>query len=331
MTTLETQASTQTRSTDQEHLLPEALLRLNEAVIIVDTTSSIIVEANQCAVSLFEQELDGCSVALLRHTLSGCSFTEPGVVVSHLTGVHGTRLVRLHIGDIDSNGRCAVIVLDLSQQSTAQGGVSDLCKRTVVEERERFARDLHDGVTQEVIAASMRLAALIPLVTDELRDRIEDVIDSQEAILHNLRMTVFGLKESSRRRIDALRAFTQTIHDGSASLSKRPSVAIDGPVSGIDDPIFLGSAVLALREMLSNVCRHARATDVHIDIRVDGGHLEIVVLDDGVGFDPGAPRGNGLSNLEARARGAGGEFRVLRLEDHHTEARFRVPCPEVTA
>lgn len=331
MTTLDTQVPTRTHTTDHEHLLPEALLRLNEAVIIIDTKSSSVVEANESAVALFERDLDGCSVTQLRHMLSGCTLSEPGVVVSRLTGSHGTRMIQLHIGDIDSSGRCAVIALDLSQQGSVGNGMSDLCKRTVIEERERFARDLHDGVTQEVIAASMRLAALIPLATDELRDRIEDVIDSQEAILHNLRMTVFGLKESSRRRVDALRAFTQTIHDGSASMSRRPSVTIDGPVSGLDDPIFLGSAVLALREMLSNVCRHARATDVHIDIRVDGGHLEIVVLDDGVGFDSHASRGNGLSNLEARARGAGGDFRIRRLEDHHTEARFRIPCPEVTA
>jgi len=332
MTTLETRAATPTLTTPRENRLPESLQLLDDAVFIIDLHSSRVIDANDSAKTLFDSPMIGLSRSDLESMLSGCRCNESGTITSKLSTARGTRDIELHIGQPDTDGRIALIAFDLDESK----GIVDsrhvaIRTRALMEERERFARDLHDGVTQEVIAASMNLAALIPLASDELRDRIEAIIDRQEAILHNLRMTVFGLKETSRRRIDAIKVFTQTIHDGSSTFPKRPNVSIDGSVADLDDPVFLGSAVLGLREMLSNVSRHARATEVTVTIRVLDAHLEIVVHDDGIGFDPEAPRGNGLSNLDARARGAGGRFSIGRHDDRNTRAEFRIPCPEATA
>jgi signal transduction histidine kinase len=210
--------------------------------------------------------------------------------------------------------------------------IASVRTRAVMEERERFVRDLHDGVTQEVIAASMQLAAIVPFSSGEIRDRLEEVLDRQEAILHNLRETVFSLKEGTHRRVDAVRAFSKTIDDSVCAIPYRPTVTIDGHVSEIQDPSFLGSAVFALREMISNVIRHAQATEMEVVIRRIGDDLDITVRDNGIGVDPLRRRGNGLDNLEARASGAGGSFTIDRvdgLDGGLTEARLRMPIPGV--
>lgn len=65
------------------------------------------------------------------------------------------------------------------------------------------------------------------------------------------------------------------------------------------------------KEVLSNVARHAQATEVNVRCAGEDGRLQLVVEDDGIGFDPTAVvRGHGLRNIEERARRLGGSFEI---------------------
>lgn len=314
-------------------ILPEPLLNLVEPVFLFDTKSRRIVDANDETIRLFGRDPRGMDTDDLHSFFSTCRVSRPQVVDSTINVDGHQRRIEFHKGRVDSNGLCAVVVIEPRNDSANADGSSAIETervRAVMAERERFARDLHDGVTQEVIAASMSLAALVPLASEELQIRLEEVIDQQEAILHNLRKTVFALKEGSHHRVDALKAFARTIDESVSSLPYRPSIAIDGRVADIHDPAFLGSAVFALREMISNVCRHAKASEMEILIHREDDLLEVRVRDNGVGLGAHATRGNGLDNLEARANGAGGTFTITRLADGHTEACLRMPLPKLS-
>jgi len=133
-----------------------------------------------------------------------------------------------------------------------------------------------------------------------------------------------------RIREDAQRAFLlgrssgpielKLTYDGSQPL---PEVRFNGAIETVDDA--LSEQLLAvLREALSNVARHARASNV--EVRVDvGDELTLVVIDDGVGVPTDAVVGGGTVNLRQRAEALGGTATVDSAEPRGTVVRWSVP------
>ena len=81
-----------------------------------------------------------------------------------------------------------------------------------------------------------------------------------------------------------------------------------------------------MREALSNVARHAKATSAAVTISVTADEIRAEVSDDGIGPPAaGAPRGNGLDNLAKRASQAGGAFTLRPRDGGGTVADWRVP------
>ena len=89
------------------------------------------------------------------------------------------------------------------------------------------------------------------------------------------------------------------------------------------------SLFLAYKELLNNVARHAQASQVEISLQQKAALLELVVTDDGVGFDPQQRRdpadGMGLRGLRRRALAAGGRFQVISGPGAGTRVTFAVP------
>lgn len=187
----------------------------------------------------------------------------------------------------------------------AHVGDSDAGMQHVARERERLARDLHDGVVQDVIASAMNLATLAPLVPDAVRPRVERIIESHDLIVRELRKTIFSLRETNRVDIAASRELTGLAAEAESMLGFRPTLHLSGPVDDIDTTT-LGHLRLSLHEILANVARHAAAGHVDVTVAVDEKFVNLVVVDDGLGITPHIRRGNGLDNLAHRAHQLGG-------------------------
>jgi signal transduction histidine kinase len=85
---------------------------------------------------------------------------------------------------------------------------------------------------------------------------------------------------------------------------------------------------LAVKEVLHNVARHAHAREVLVTFVLREGVLEIVISDDGRGFDPSAPvEGNGLANLRQRVAGIGGRCEIQAQPGTGTSVRLMLPLP----
>jgi two-component system nitrate/nitrite sensor histidine kinase NarX len=96
-------------------------------------------------------------------------------------------------------------------------------------------------------------------------------------------------------------------------------------------PAAVAVVVRVLGEALSNVARHARARQATVRLRVNGERLELVVDDDGAGFDPAAGGGRseghfGLAIMRERARGCGGECEIGPRPGGGTRVALRVPA-----
>jgi signal transduction histidine kinase len=185
---------------------------------------------------------------------------------------------------------------------------------SLLEDRERIARDLHDTVIQRLFATGLSLQGALRLAEEpELARRIEAAVDDLDLTVRHIRTAIFGLEAARAGTHDGLRAEVLAVaHDAARSLGFEPGVVFAGAVdSRIEDE--LGGDVLAtLREALSNVARHARASRVDVELRAGPDGIVLRVTDDGVGPPPaGGPRGRGLANLERRAAAHGGALRLV--------------------
>jgi signal transduction histidine kinase len=193
----------------------------------------------------------------------------------------------------------------------------------VLGDRERIARDLHDVVIQRLFAAGMQLqGAAGTAVRPEVRARIDSVVDDLDTTIRDIRGAIFELRAPSPAGVRAqLRDLVEEAH---TTLGFRPQLALDGPLDSAV-PEQLSDCLLAvLREALSNVGRHARATRVHVSVSATGSRLALTVTDDGIGIGASTHDG-GLHNMRGRAEELGGSFAIELVQPRGTELIWSVP------
>jgi signal transduction histidine kinase len=195
----------------------------------------------------------------------------------------------------------------------------------LVEDRERIARDLHDSVIQRLFATGLAIQAAARLaVNPEVANRLESAVDDLDQTVKHIRSVIFGLetaRTTSGARADAL----ALCREASRSLGFDPHIVFDGPVDALVHGEIAADVQAALREMLANVARHARATRVDVSLTA-ADDIIVRVDDDGIGPRHGGSAGNGLRNLTTRAERHGGTFTLTPRHPGGTTAEWRVPA-----
>jgi signal transduction histidine kinase len=201
---------------------------------------------------------------------------------------------------------------------------------SVIEERNRLARELHDSVTQRLF--SLELAAetattLLDRDLDAARLQLARVQEMAREAMAELRAVIFELRPATvedegllvalRKHVDVLRRVEQ-----------RPiSFAADGGVP----PVGAGAEAETFRiaqEALNNALRHSGAERIWVRLGGREGRLTLEVGDDGTGFDPAAPalraRRLGLTSMEERAAALGGSLVVDSTPGDGTRVRLEL-------
>ena len=193
----------------------------------------------------------------------------------------------------------------------------------VLEDRERIARDLHDVVIQRLFAMGLQLQSVAPLaVRQEVRDRVNAAVDDLDATIRDIRRAIFELRTPITA--DLRTELHDTVAASAEALGFRPRLTLSGPIDSAVPDELRPDLLAVLGEALSNVVRHARASQAEVTVAVAGGRLRLTVRDNGVGTDPGAAR-SGLRNLAERAGRRGGTFDLNRAEPTGTEVAWSVP------
>jgi signal transduction histidine kinase len=200
---------------------------------------------------------------------------------------------------------------------------------TLVEDRERIARELHDTVIQRLFATGLALQGTARLLGPDpaaARSRIDQAVDDLDVTVKYIRSAIFELEGSSVAQAGSRRQLLDVINEASESLGFEPRVLIDGPLdTGVGDNLA-ADVVATLREALSNVAKHAQARTVDIEVVVDDHQVRLQVTDDGVG--PPERRsgdGHGLDNLATRAKRRGGDFALRAGDERGSVLEWRVP------
>jgi signal transduction histidine kinase len=181
----------------------------------------------------------------------------------------------------------------------------------VLEERRRVARDLHDGLAQELAYIGRSLRRL-----DQEDAAVMHARAGTQRALAESRLAIAALTEPLDRPLDA--ALRDAVHDVAAREDTQVVLTVDRDVR----------STLAEREALvriaceatTNAARHGRAPLVHVRLEREGRGLRMVIADRGAGFDPGqSGRGFGLISMRERACAVGGRFRVSSTPGRGTE------------
>ena len=219
----------------------------------------------------------------------------------------------------------AAVMRDLTDQRQAESAMATAhAVQEVFAERDRIARDLHDLVIQRLFASGMALQSLLNHVPEAgLGRRLVTVIDDLDDTIVEIRSTIFSLGHS-RQDVAGLRSqLLEIVSKASEILRFQPRIHFEGAIDVAVDAPVAENLLAVLREALSNVARHARASAVEVVVSA-GDDLLLTVADDGRGIGT-VSRSSGLANLAERAESLGGSFNVKGGGAGGTLLEWRVP------
>jgi signal transduction histidine kinase len=199
------------------------------------------------------------------------------------------------------------------------------------EERRRWARELHDETLQALGGLRVVLSAALRRGSpDGLAAAVRDAVDQMSSEIENLRNLITELRPAALDEIGlqpALESLVARVADAEG-LSIKTQFDLGGAHSaGVRLVTELETTIYRLvQEALTNAAKHGQANQVAVTVTKDGGRIEVVVRDDGSGFEPQQPRsGFGLAGMRERVALAGGTLEVLSAPGNGTTIRASLP------
>ena len=238
-----------------------------------------------------------------------------------------------------------IVAQDITERKLAERSLmaSEKRLRTLMErlvsaqedERQKVARDLHDGMLQLVIAAEMQLTTFRKKVLEEtphagdarLQTGIEclsEAVKEGRRLINNLRpptLDKFGLVQSLRQEVSKLAREMNCEFEFAYEIGQTiVSTAIETSVFRI------------CQEALNNIRKHGQPKTLSVHLQVTQGNLVLTVEDDGGGFEPDSPEfrgGLGLHSMRERAELHGGSFELQARPQEGTKITAVLPLEEM--
>ena len=204
--------------------------------------------------------------------------------------------------------------------------------RAVLEERERIARELHDGLAQVLGFINTQTQAVKKLLesgkTGEATFELETMGAVSREVYADVREAIVGLRTAPKGLIPTIREYMSRLPrmngcEFELDVSERTEGLVLAPATEIQ-------LVRIVQEALSNVRKHAGASRVDVIIEADEEEVGVSIVDNGHGFDPlqldrtGWPR-LGLQTMRERAQAIGGAFDISSAPGEGTRVSVRVP------
>lgn len=238
---------------------------------------------------------------------------------------------RISVRSRDEIGRLAEAFNAMAAQ--LQAHEREIQGLATVTERDRLAREVHDGLAQALALIRMRLHGLEEAVarrdTDRGRAIIGELRDVVGRTSQEVRQAIFDLRVMVSRDLGLVPTLTEYLHEFSVDSGIRVDLNADGDAFEFAPDVEV-QLIRILQEALTNVRRHARATNVSVRLEHLGDAARLIVTDNGCGFDPALPVGDeqprfGLVTMRERAEATGGKFRVESRPGNGTTIESTLP------
>lgn len=240
------------------------------------------------------------------------------------------------LGDAGQVTGTSAILRDITQRKERE--------EIVNEERARIARDLHDGLAQNLYFLALKTDLCRKLLDQEparVSQELRTIKQSLQDGIQEVRSTIFALRPLDLRRLGFWRGTQQFV----TAFGEQHELKIDFDVSGDreDLPASLEPTVFRLiQESLNNVGKHASARHVWIDLRLDRADgVGLTIHDDGQGFEMtptngrepanGNHSGLGLTQMRERVEALDGTFEVQSETGHGTTVTAWLPVRETSS
>ncbi|NAX21185.1 cache domain-containing protein [Vibrio sp. V39_P1S14PM300] len=217
------------------------------------------------------------------------------------------------------------LAINLHEHRLADKNLKELAHKTVMfqeDEKKHLARELHDGINQLLVSSKCHLELLGQKLPDtDLRQHLEKSQQSLMTAINEVRHISHQLRPSALDDIGLEAALTTLLQD----FKSHSGIEIDIHFETQDQRLKSEVATTLYRvvqESLNNVEKHSSATKVSVILQQLGSLLQLMVRDDGVGFNPNdvlARRGIGLRNMRERVEFIGGEFDIISEPGFGTE------------
>ncbi len=205
----------------------------------------------------------------------------------------------------------------------------------VILERERIAREMRDGLGQVLGYINAKTLAVKKLITDSRVSEAYSELSDMEGVARDLyadvRESILGLRTSSQHKgglVPELRQYMERYGEMSG-VEARLNVSAQSDKFPLAPSIEI-QLMRILQEALTNVRKHADASIVSVDFRLNGSELKVEVVDNGRGFDPEGPKAAGwprfgLQTMRERAESVGGSFDIESEPDGGAKVIVSVP------
>ncbi|MBT7071202.1 MAG: hypothetical protein HN975_09975 [Anaerolineae bacterium] len=178
-------------------------------------------------------------------------------------------------------------------------------QQIITAERERYARELHDGAIQKVYTAGLLVesASRIAEPESEISKRLGRAVGVLNDTIADLRQNLVELHAHTQTETEPLPVLLQKLANASHYKTMIKIVLdINLPISKHLTPRRTNHIMAIVNEAFANTVRHAQAQEVHLAARNLGTDFEITIRDDGIGLPDNFKAGYGLSNMRDRAR-----------------------------
>lgn len=203
-----------------------------------------------------------------------------------------------------------------------------------LEERMRFARDLHDTVNQQLFVLTMRTAAVrrrlekiseaSPLLSE--MEKLEELARQAHSQIRELILEIRPVTLEKEGLGAALKEYLKSMADREGwDVSEKINPAVQ-PTGHIAESLFR-----IAQEALNNISKHARAKLVEVILSCESEHIKLVISDDGTGFEPRRPvipTAVGLAGIRERAKLSGGKVKITSSPGRGTMIAVLIPFPD---
>lgn len=205
-------------------------------------------------------------------------------------------------------------------------------QKTLVEERGRIARDLHDGVIQSLYAVSLNVQRLKFLNKEQPDnyEQLKEIIQQVDRVMQDIRDYIGDLPVLSDCPTPLATAVNAMAEEFRATTKIQVEAKVTDRAGQSLTPQSKEHLYFIIKEALSNVARHSKASRVQLRCTANETDVELVISDDGVGFavdavEKGTRPGRGLLNMRTRVDKIGGVCQIVSSPGAGTQVKVIMP------
>jgi PAS domain S-box-containing protein len=229
-----------------------------------------------------------------------------------------------------------LLLHDVTEHTRAQTKILEQQKvLATLQERERLARELHDGIGQVLGYVNMQVQTALKCARNGNKEKAESImgriVEVSKDAHADVRESIHNLRTGSDRNWSLIPALKKYIDRFQANYGIRTKLSIpDGIADDTFDPAAGAQLLRVIQEAMTNCRKHSGAHFLKIGVELDGNRAYITVSDDGHGFDleqleHGEPGHFGLSFMRERMEQIGGSLKIDSKPGGGTILRLDMP------